>query len=169
MAALAAEVDRRLAADEGDLAGEPSLYLLVFGLQRARDLRQEDDLDYSFTLSSEQTAAPSPAKQFPTLLREGPDLGVHTLLWCDTFANLTRTLDRRSLREFEMRVAMQMSAEDSNNLIDSPAAAKLGLHRAIFASAEEGRVEKFRPYGLPASAWLEHVSTQLRHKQEGSQ
>lgn len=169
MAALAAEVDRRLAADEGDLAGEPSLYLLVFGLQRARDLRQEDDLDYSFTLSSEQTAAPSPAKQFPTLLREGPDLGVHTLLWCDTYANLTRTLDRRSLREFEMRVAMQMSAEDSNNLIDSPAAAKLGLHRAIFASAEEGRVEKFRPYGLPASAWLEHVSTQLRHKQEGSQ
>jgi len=104
----------------------------------------------------------SPAKQFPTILREGPELDIHTLVWCDTYTNLTRTLDRRTLREFEMRVAMQMSAEDSANLIDTPAATKLGLYRAYFYSEDEGRVEKFRPYGPPAEPWLEWVGDQLR-------
>jgi hypothetical protein len=61
------------------------------------------------------------------------------------------------LREFEMRVLFQMSVADSSNLIDSPLASKLGMHRALFHSEEQGRLEKFRPYGLPSEAWLPSV------------
>ncbi|PZS04327.1 MAG: hypothetical protein DLM69_02020, partial [Candidatus Chloroheliales bacterium] len=149
IAELAAEVDRRLQTDD---TGAYPIYLCIYGLHRARDLRPEED-NFSFSLSSEP-APPSPAKQFPTILREGPELGVHTIVWCDTLANLNRTLDRRALREFEQRVAFQMSAEDSSNLVDSPAASKLGQHRALFFSEEQGRAEKFRPYGLPSEEWL---------------
>lgn len=88
---------------------------------------------------------------------------MHTLLWCDTYANLMRTVDRRLLREFDQRITFQMSAEDSTNLLDTPAAAKLGLYRALFYNEEDGRLEKFRPYGLPSTEWLETVSRQL-HK-----
>ena len=63
--------------------------------------------------------------------------------------NLNRTFDRNGLREFEIRVLFQMSANDSSTLIDSPAAGKLGANRALFYSEEENRIEKFRPYGLP--------------------
>ncbi len=61
---------------------------------------------------------------------------------------------------------MRMGAEDSANLIDTPAASKLGLYRAYFYSEDESRLEKFRPYGLPSAAWLEWVENLREDKQE---
>jgi len=61
-------------------------------------------------------------------------------------------------------VVFQMSAEDSANLIDTPAASKLGPYRALFYSEEEGRLEKFRPYGLPSEAWFAWAGDRLREK-----
>ena len=112
----------------------------------------------------DEPAAPNPAQQLATILREGPDVGIHTIVWCDTVTNLNRSLDRRALREFAMRVVFQMSAEDSANLIDTPAASKLGPYRALFYSEEEGRLEKFRPYSLPSEAWFVWVGERLREK-----
>jgi S-DNA-T family DNA segregation ATPase FtsK/SpoIIIE len=75
--------------------------------------------------------------------------------------NLNRSLERRALREFAMRVAFQMSAEDSANLLDSPLASKLGPYRALFYDEEAGQLEKFRPYGPPSAGWLEWVRAQF--------
>ena len=159
---LAAEVQSRL---DNEQPGAPSRYLFLFGLQRARDLRQEEMGFSGFGSFGEEPAAPNSSQQFTTLLREGPDLGIHTIVWCDTVTNLNRSLDRRSLREFAMRAVFQMSAEDSANLIDSPVASKLGPYRALFYDEEEGRLDKFRPYGLPTSEWLEQVKRWLASKQ----
>jgi S-DNA-T family DNA segregation ATPase FtsK/SpoIIIE len=115
----------------------------------------------SFGGFGEEPAAPNPAQQFTTILREGPDLGIHTLVWCDTMTNLNRSLERRALRELAMRVAFQMSAEDSANLLDSPLASKLGPYRALFYDEEAGQLEKFRPYGPPSAGWLEWVRAQF--------
>jgi len=156
---LAAEVQQRL---DNEQPGAPSRYLFLYGLQRARDLRQEEIGFGGFGGFGEEPAAPNPAQQFATILREGPDLGIHTLVWCDTMTNLNRSLDRRALREFAMRVAFQMSAEDSANLLDSPLASKLGPYRALFYDEEEGRMEKFRPYGLPSETWLSQIKEFLK-------
>ncbi len=157
---LATEVQCRLDADKTDA---PPKFLFLYGLQRARDLRQEESFGLS-SFDSPQPVAPNPARQFSTVLREGPDVGVHTLVWCDTLTNLNRNLDRQSLREFAMRVVFQMGAEDSANLIDSPAASKLGAHRALFYSEDEGRLEKFRPYAIPVQQWLDWAGQQLKKK-----
>ena len=63
-----------------------------------------------------------------------------------------------------MRVAVQMSAEDSSNLLDDPAAAKLDRsNRALLYHEERiGRLEKFRPYQVPEAAWLLEVGKALR-------
>ncbi|MEW6403840.1 MAG: cell division protein FtsK, partial [Chloroflexota bacterium] len=125
IAEIAEEVNRRLEEGVTILRDKPAIYLIICGLQRAHDLRQEDDFGLSrFNSTDEAPVPPNPAQQFATILREGPDLGVHTLVWCDTLNNLNRTLDRRLLREFDLRVAFQMNAEDSANLIDTPAASK---------------------------------------------
>ena len=165
------EVDRRLETDTSSpLQGEgwgggqqPAIYLLIYGLQRARDLRQEDDLGYSFGVDEEEQP-PSPAKQFPTILREGPDLGIHTLVWCDSCNNVHRFFSRQVLRDIELRVLFEMSEIDSTNLMDSPAASRLGQHRAILYDAQQGSHEKFRPYGLPAREWLNTVANHLRRR-----
>ena len=96
------------------------------------------------------------------MLREGPPLGIHTLIWCDSVNNLNRTFDRQGTKEFENRIMFQMSANDSSTLIDSPAAGKLGENRALYFSEEENRIEKFRPYGVPEMDWLEDVQETVR-------
>ena len=57
-----------------------------------------------------------------------------------------------------------MSSSDSSNLIDSPAANRLGFHRALLYSEEQGLLEKFRPYALPESDWLDNLRDQLGRK-----
>ncbi len=153
---LSEELKRRQQAT--DAPQFAPVFLFLFGLQRFRDLRRSED-DFGFGRREEKA---TPQQQFADLLREGPGLGLHVVVWCDTLNNLNRSLDRQGLREFDLRVLFQMSVADSSNLMDTPLAAKLGLHRAYFYSEEQGRAEKFRPYGLPPEAWLARVGEQLR-------
>lgn len=154
MTELSAEICRR--QQDGHDGRFPPIYLFIYNMSRFRDLRKEDD--YSFGNDDKPA---SPGKQFATLLREGPALGIHTIAWCDSYSTVSRLLDRQSLRDFDMRVLFQMNATDSSSLMDSPDAAKLGVHRAIFYDEGHGQIEKFRPYGLPPSDWLEAVRNQL--------
>ena len=137
----------------------PPIYLVIFNGGRFRDLRRGED-DFSFSMDRDKP--PSPDKQWAEILRNGPAWGIHTLLWCDSYNNVSRMLDRMALREFEMRVAFQMSAADSSSLLDNPAAAKLRQHRGLFASEDLGTLEKFRPYGVPTDAWLRNVASAIQ-------
>ncbi len=110
-----------------------------------------------------------PSKLFGDILRDGPPLGIHTMVWCDSVNNLNRTLDRQGMKEFENRILFQMSSNDSSTMIDAPAASKLGENRALYYSEEENRIEKFRPYGLPEAEWLNEVKQKfaVRPRPEG--
>ncbi len=156
---LAGELARRQDSHHAD---GPAIYLIIYALQRFRALRRSED-DFSFSMGDE-AKAPAPDKQFTSLLRDGPNVGIHTLTWCDTVNTLDRALDRTAMREFETRILFQMSASDSSHLIDSPIAGKLGLRRALFYSEERGFPEKFRPYALPTRDWLAHVGDTLRKR-----
>jgi hypothetical protein len=156
MAEVSAELEARQKAPD---APAPSVYVILYALQRLRDMRKSDD-DFGFMNKPDQAA--NPAQQLATLLREGPTLGMHVLFWCDNLNNLQRTLDRQGLREIGLRVVFQMGVADSSNLIDTPAASKLGMHRALLFSEEDGRLEKFRPYGLPPEEWLDEVRDRVR-------
>ena len=133
-------------------SAEKRIFVLVLGLEKFRMLRQEDEFSFS---SSSEDAGPSASKAFTDMLLEGPNAGVHSLVWCDTLSNLNRSLSRKTLREFEMRVLFQMSASDSSELIDSPAANRLGMYNALFYSAASGGMEKFRPYEAPDKEFIE--------------
>ena len=141
MAALSEELQKRL---QDESSTSPSIFFIVNALHRFRDLRRDED-DYGFSMSSEEKAK-TPAQILAELLKEGPTLGMHTIIATDTLANLNRALDRQSLREFDMRVLLQMGANDSTNLIDMPDASRLGMHRALLYSEETGTIEPFRPY-----------------------
>jgi len=153
---LAEEVTRRSALGNSQA---PPVFLVIYGLQRFRDLRKQED-DFGFGRLGE-ARPPSPAAQLAEILREGPSLGVHTLVWCDSLNSVNRAFDRRSLTEFEMRIAFQMSGADSSLLLDTPIAAKLGPYRALYASEEEGCLEKFRPYSFPTGDWLAWMAQSL--------
>ncbi|HEX8524361.1 MAG TPA: FtsK/SpoIIIE domain-containing protein [Tepidisphaeraceae bacterium] len=157
---LADEMKRREADTSGNF---PALFVFIYGLQRYRVLRKQED-SFSFGSSGDDEKAAPPDKQFSDLLREGPNVGIHIITWADTPASVDRTLDRSSMREFDHRILFQMSANDSSNLIDSPAANKLGLNRALAYSEEQGVMEKFRPYAMPTTDFLQTVKTRLKSK-----
>jgi energy-coupling factor transporter ATP-binding protein EcfA2 len=144
---LAEEIDRR-----GQINGPPQ-FLFLYGLQRLRDLRRADD-DFGF---GKKGAEKTPSQQFTHILKEGPPNGVFTMLWCDTLINLQRCVDRPTLREFDQRILMQMSAADSSTLMDNPVAAKLGPQRALYYTEDQGKIEKFRPYALPSAEWIKSL------------
>ncbi len=144
------DVEARLAeiaqdvTDRADNPGRPRRFLVVHQLQRYRTLRRNED-DFSFSGSD---GPPSPDKLLAGIVREGPVAGVHVLVMCDTLASLQRSFDRNALREFDWKVLFQISPADSSNLIDSPAASRLGTNRGLLHSEELGLLEKFRPYAL---------------------
>lgn len=156
VAEMATDVTRRQSA----APGAAPRYLLIFDIPRLRVLRKQED-DFSFSRSSEP-AAPKPDKQFAEILREGPSVGVHTLVWCDTLTNFNRVFDRQALKEFDTRLLLQMSATDSSLLIDSPTAGQLGRHRALLHREDEGRLEKFRPFSVPSDEWLARACHKLQ-------
>jgi ABC-type multidrug transport system fused ATPase/permease subunit len=155
MGTLATELKRRLEAG----AAGPEIFVFVHDLQNFKKLRQEDE----FSFSSSPVEA-SPATTLLQLINEGPALGIHVILTCDSYGNLNRYLGRKALGEIEMRVAFQMSAGDSASLIDAPNAATLGLHRAVLFNEREGTLETFRPYAQPGHDWLEDVAAKLAAK-----
>jgi hypothetical protein len=159
LAGLAEEVQRRLKGQ-----GAPDrCYLLIHGLQYFRELRRAED-DFGIgRRGAERTVRPD--EYFQTLLRDGPAVGVHLLIWCDQLTALNRILDRQGMRECGLRVLFQMSASDSSQLIDMPLASRLGRHRALFFHDEMPQPEKFRPYDLPSLAWLRGLRDKLRSEE----
>ena len=150
MTGLAEELKRRA---ENESSG-PEIFVLIQGLQNFKKLRQEDE----FSFSSGSGDAPTPAAILLNLITEGSARGIHVIVTCDTYNNVSRYLGRKTLSEFEMRVVFQMSASDSASLIDSPNAATLGLNRALFYNDREGSLETFRPYAQPDGGWLENLA-----------
>ncbi|MCC7086391.1 MAG: hypothetical protein IT427_15420 [Pirellulales bacterium] len=152
VAEIAQQVEERQAKQQQT---DPALYLFICGLGRFRDLRR-DDSDMGFSFGSDEKP-PSPTKMLSAILRDGPAVGVYTIVWCDSLNSVNRAFDRQLLREFGHRVLFQMSAGDSSHLVDSPVASRLGPHVAYFYNEEEGRLEKFRPYAWPTMDWLAAV------------
>ena len=154
---LAATVKTR----QEDGTADTRIFLLVLGLDRFRMLRDEEEFSFG---SSEEGAAVPPAKGFISVVTDGPGAGIHTVVWCDTLGNLKRTLANKTLKEFEMRVLFQMSANDSSELIDSPSANRLGMYNALLYTAQSGAIEKFRPYTAPDDAFVREIATVLKQR-----
>lgn len=148
-------------------ADAPAIFVFIHGLHRFKKLRQEDD--FSFSMSDD--AAANPGSLFAELITEGSSHGIHLLVSIDTLNNVNRSMSRKAMTEFEMRVVFQMSANDSASLIDSPKASNLGLHRALYYNEQAGTLETFRPYAAPDAAWLNDAAAklaQIRQAQPGS-
>ncbi len=157
MNGLAEEMKRR--NDDALAAEAPATFLFIHGLQKFNKLKYEEDFGFA---AGDAAAAPNPAALLNSLLTEGTRLGFHVIATCDTYNNVNRFLSRKAVSEFEMRVLFQMSANDSASLIDSPKASGLGLHRALFYNEQEGHLETFRPYALPATDWIEQAGRNLQ-------
>ena len=130
--------------DADDVDAEP-LLLVLFGIHRARDFDTESvDFDPENDLAS----------RLATIVRDGPEVGVHTLIWCETLATLSRRLGSGVTRECSWRLAGRMSADDSHSLIGVDTASGLREQQIIIANEDIGRLQRCTSLSQPSAGWV---------------
>lgn len=144
---------------------KPPVFLTIFSLQRFRELRKSED-EYGYGKKEKQATT---ADLLSGIIKDGPSVGVHVVIWVDSLTNFNRAMDRQMLKEFGQRVLFQMSATDSSNLLDTPAASRLGRNRALFTQEEQDRPEKFRPYTLPGLEWIRSLGLNQQFNKQAQQ
>ncbi|TWU16171.1 FtsK/SpoIIIE domain-containing protein [Allorhodopirellula heiligendammensis] len=123
------------AADDG-----ATMLVVIDALDRLRDLRQSESLDFSLDASHKQSGS----KAFQTLLRDGPTVGVFVIVTLPSAEVFTRWLPRQSQNDLELRLIGPINAADSSLLIDSPVASELSPATMILYDDADGRTTKFR-------------------------
>lgn len=122
------------------------ILLVIDALDRLRDLRQNDAMDFSLEAGSKISGS----KALQAVLRDGPSVGVYVLMTLPSAEVLSRWLPRQSQHDLELRLIGPINASDSSLLIDSPAASELSPATMILYDDADGRTIKFRICDAPA-------------------
>lgn len=153
--ALAGEMDNRLACPPA--RPQSQVFLIVAGLHRWLEARGPNPY------------TPSPTgEQLARLVEQGPQVGIHTLLWCDRLGTLGAVVGtgatHETLAQFGHRVALQMTSDESVNYLSGPYAAKLGSERAYYRNEQwpADALDKFKPYTWLSSAEINSAVKALK-------
>lgn len=143
IAAIAEEVRLRIENDHTDL---PPKLVVINPLNRFSDLRQDE----SFSFSPDAAAKISGSAALQRVLRDGPAVGVFTILCCSSAETVSRWLPRQSRHDLQQRIIGRVNASDSAALIDSTEAANLSPATMLIYDDADGTFHKFRACDLPS-------------------
>lgn len=146
------------------------LYMLVYGLQRARNLRSSDiykknvkfdefdefgEATYQESRgnSSQEHLTVKPYDMFLNLLQRGASFGINAIIWEDNF-KLFMNSYADMLPNFDMRIAFTIPDDDSINFIEEVDGSKIGENGAVY---NYNGNQKFRPYKKPDGEWLDTI------------
>ncbi len=149
---IRAEVKRRV--DEDDTSC-PATFLVLYGMHRARDFDQ-DSVDYD-----RETDLPEVLSQ---IMRDGPETGVHTFLWFDTVASISRRLPSGAAREASWRLGGSMSADDSSSFLGVDAASSLREQQLLAANEDRGILQRCTTIAEPSRQWTEGLLANIQDK-----
>lgn len=138
---------------DNDDVGQPPIYSIIWGLHRAREL------DASGSLGYVDPSEPSPAKDFQWVLRNGPEVGVHTIAWIDSVPSLNRAIAYTSVRDFNWRVAGQLNETDSDSL--GLEAARLKPSQLACLDVDTGKAWRVVAFRRPTDEWLTKLSRSI--------
>lgn len=142
----------------------PRTILAIIGAHRARELRQNDDGGnvFSFDRPAED-APPDLATCLKEIITDGPDQGVNTMLWLDSYTNFERIFDRRVLGEFGIRISGALPEKDSHTLFDNQVAAQITHPNRMVKYDDDvvGVYELFRPYAIGSEAMFGQLKERI--------
>ena len=118
-----------------------NIYLSFYAFQRAHLFKKISDYQMSDT-----------ARMLDYILKNGPLVGIFTIMQIDKLDNLKRILDQ-PLQNFTHRIALQMDENASQTIIGNYAASKLFImnrpsskYRAYYYNNDRNILNKFKPY-----------------------
>lgn len=154
IAAIAEEVRSRVENDQTDL---PPKLVVINPLNRFSDFKQDE----SFSFSLDAAAKVSGSAALQSVLRDGPAVGIFTIVCCSSAETVSRWLPRQSRHDVQQRILGRVNASDSAALIDSAEAANLSPATMLIYDDSDGTSHKFRACDLPSppdiQTWLETI------------
>ncbi len=147
-------------------APENGEYFFVFGYQRADTLKSEaklsqgDDIDMMFNIGNAQSrATASPKDMFRSVIQNGAQRGIHTVLWQDSFTALEQD-DKDLMSYFTMKNAFSMAPDEFSRFVGENDVSLMGENNAIYFNRARDN-QKFRPYQMPDEAWVAEICEKL--------
>ena len=141
-----------------------SKYLMVFGYQRAEDLKSEEKAAEQQDILSMMSAKPkgpsrSTKEMVETILTQGSKHGVHAIFWQDDFKALD-IADRKLMTYFYHKIAFDMPKEDFSQFVGVNDVSQFSENTAVYNNRIDD-TQNFRPYQSPDRTWLEDICEQL--------
>jgi len=139
-------------------------YLMVFGYQRAENLKSEEKAaeqqDILSMMSSKPSGVDHSVKEMvEAILINGPQNGIHAVFWQDDFKALDFS-DRKLITYFYQKIAFDMEKEDYSQFVSVNDISQLGENTAVYNNRIDD-IRNFRPYQTPDREWLENICEQL--------
>jgi S-DNA-T family DNA segregation ATPase FtsK/SpoIIIE len=148
LAGVESEVDSRREAGDYGRAGH---ILVLHGLQRALDLAPDDP--YADGEDSPQVQI---ARSFARIMRDGPEVGCHTVATVDRLAQFERRVGRDALKEFDWRIAGSgLSSPDIAVIAESYTEAEIRPSQLLVIDQARARSRRVRAYPQHTAASLE--------------
>ncbi len=158
---LCATLDQRKQSGDG-MADGPREVLAIIGAHRARNLRRSLDT-MSFAMGDDEIdAAPGDAEMLARLAEEGPEHGIHSMLWVDSLASFEKIFSHSGLEHFALRMAGPLPDRDSHTLFESNAASAIDKPNRMIAYDDDyvGVLRLFRPYKIPGEEFFDELVKQ---------
>ncbi len=144
--------DEVMARSEGRKSTADRLFLMFFGINRARKLRThriyDDDSDGLSTL-----------EKLHRILTYGPKLGVSSIVWGEGIRSIENILGDSYDGMFGKRIAYDLDDDSMDNLVSEAPSKNLKGKSAVYMDINNDvRNTHFRPYDIPAKEWIDRYS-----------
>jgi energy-coupling factor transporter ATP-binding protein EcfA2 len=144
------QIQTRISEDD---TSAPPMLLMLYGMHRARDF-DPDSVDYDTEVD-----LPGLLGQ---VLRDGPEVGIHTFLWFDTVASIARRLPAGAGREASWRLAGRLSEDDSVSLIGVDAATSLREQQLVMVNEDRGVLQRCTAISQPPAEWTRELLREIQ-------
>ena len=138
---------------DGSVPSDERIFLLFFGLDRARKLRQVKVYD------NDTVDDLSPMEMLQKILQYGPKYGVNSIVWSESVRGVSLMLGDRYESLFDKRIAFRLNDDDMDLLVAETSNRLLGSQTAVYMDVScDIKNTHFRPYEIPTKAWIDDYS-----------
>ena len=138
---------------EGRMPSDERIFLMFFGINRARKLRTGRIYD------EDRNGELSAIEMLQKIILNGPKYGINSIVWGESLKSIELMLGDRYDSMFDKRIAFGLDEESMDILVaESEAKAIHGKTAVYMDIARDVKNTHFRPYDVPAKVWIERYA-----------
>lgn len=138
---------------EGTMPASERIFLLFFGINRARRLRTGRIYD------EDRNGELSPIEMLQKIIAVGPKYGINSIVWGESVRSIENMLGDRYDSMFDKRIAYGLDDDSMDTLVAETEAKALRGKTAVYMDiGRDVKNTHFRPYDVPAKVWIERYA-----------